>query len=303
MKYVRDSALLGAKEQSMNHSARSARCFSNALALLVGLSACSSSPDAAAPPQLQIVTVSGAPLEAVAGDAIALKVVQSQSDGSTSPLPAGANVAWSSPGGIIPIVTTLPPDSTAASPLPTTGAQPTAAWIENPSRPDQAAGLANALFILDPGTVQNGSVQVSATLSGVMGGNVTAIINVDPTPAGDWTRGAALYGASGANCASCHGATGHGSPGAPDATTYSIAGGTYDFPAPGINAEPGNTAGDPAWNAALFAVAARADMDNGGIALRVPMPDWLATPNPATGEPLSTQDFADIYAFLKTQTQ
>jgi hypothetical protein len=43
-------------------------------------------------------------------------------------------------------------------------------------------------------------------------------------------------------------------------------------------------------------------MDNGGVALRLPMPDWLSTPNPATGAPLATQDFADIYAFLKTQT-
>ena len=31
--------------------------------------------------------------------------------------------------------------------------------------------------------------------------------------------------------------------------------------------------------------------------------DWLAQPNPATGQPLTTQDFADIYAWLKTQTE
>jgi hypothetical protein len=43
-------------------------------------------------------------------------------------------------------------------------------------------------------------------------------------------------------------------------------------------------------------------MDNSGIVLRLPMADWLASPNPATGQALSTQDFADIYAFLKTQT-
>jgi len=43
-------------------------------------------------------------------------------------------------------------------------------------------------------------------------------------------------------------------------------------------------------------------MGNGGITLRAPMPDWLAEPNPATGAPLATQDLADMYAFLKTQT-
>ena len=36
-------------------------------------------------------------------------------------------------------------------------------------------------------------------------------------------------------------------------------------------------------------------MDNQGVALRAPMPDWLH-------QPLGTQDFADMYAFLKTQT-
>jgi hypothetical protein len=84
---------------------------------------------------------------------------------------------------------------------------------------------------------------------------------------------------------------------------YVLDGQPYDYPAPGLNAEPGNVAGDPDWNAALLAFAARADVDNAGVALRVPMPDWLATPNPATGKPLTTQDFADIYAFLRTQTQ
>ena len=276
-----------------------------ALVLVGGLcAACSSSSNApAAPPELEVVTASGAPLQAVAGDAVALKVVLSMADGSTQDLPKGASVAWSSPDNNVVAVTTLPPGSTQPSPLPTFGAPPTAAWIANPNRPDRAADLANVLFVLDPGTVQNATVQVSATVSGLASaGTVVASIGIDPTPAGDWTRGGALYGTAGANCAECHGATGHGSPGAPEASSYVLAGSTYDFPAPGINAEPGNAAGDPAWSAALFAVAARADMDNGGITLRVPMPDWLDTPNPKTAQPLSTQDLADIYAFLKTQT-
>jgi hypothetical protein len=49
----------------------------------------------------------------------------------------------------------------------------------------------------------------------------------------------------------------------------------------------------------LLAVAARSDMDNGGLELRTPMPDWLS--DDATGALLSTQDFADIYAYLMTQ--
>jgi hypothetical protein len=137
-----------------------------------------------------------------------------------------------------------------------------------------------------------------AVLAG--GPNLLAQDHSGVYPVIDVQNGALLYGA---NCAQCHGATGHGSP-APGADgTYTIAGASYAFPAPGINAEPGNCASDPAWDAALFAVATRADIDNGGVALRLPMPDWLSMPNPATGAPLATQDLADIYAFLKTQTQ
>jgi hypothetical protein len=82
-----------------------------------------------------------------------------------------------------------------------------------------------------------------------------------------------------------------------------IDGETYDFPALGLNAEPGNVGNDPAWNAALLAFSARSDVDNAGVTLRVPMKDWLQNANPAVGKPLTTQDFADIYAFLRTQTQ
>jgi cytochrome c553 len=269
--------------------------------MLVGsVCACSSSSGSTPSSQLAIVATSGAPLQAVAGDAIELAVVLQLPDGGTEPLPATSRVTWNTPY----VVTALPPGSTGASPLPVAGAQPTAAWIENPGRPDQGTSLTNVLFFLDPGTVQNGTVGVSATVSGgANDGDVTASIDVAPTPSGDWTRGATLYGAAGANCAACHGATGHGSPGAPEAASYTIAGGTYDFPAPGLNAEPGHLSGNPAWNAPLFAVAARSDMNNGGLTFRSPMPEWLTAVNPATGKPLTTQDFADIYAFLKTQTQ
>jgi mono/diheme cytochrome c family protein len=264
------------------------------LAALVGGCGSSSAPAA---PQLGIAAVSGAPLSAVAGDAVALQVVVVEADGSTHPLSDGVSVTWTSPA----VVTALPPGSTAPSPLPVPLADPTGAWIDNPGRPDRNADLAGVLFVYDPGTVQNGTLQVSATVrGGSPSGDVTASILVDPTPAGDWTRCGPLYAAS---CASCHGPTGHGSPGAPEASSYVIGGQTYDYPAPGLNAEPGNTAWDPAWNAALFAIAARADVDNGGLTLRLPMPDWLTEPSTVTSVPLTTQDLADIYAFLKTQTQ
>jgi mono/diheme cytochrome c family protein len=275
------------------------RAFWSALSLGVLLSACSSSSGGSDAPEYRIVTTSGAPLQGVAGDALPLEVVTVAADGSTHDLPAGASVVWTSPDP----VTTLPPESDAPSPLPVAGNQPTAAWIDNTSRPDRAGDLAGFVFLLDPGIEQNGTVRVSATVSGAVPRvTVTASIEVDPTPLGDWTRGAALYGPDGANCAECHGPSGHGSPGAPSATTYVMANATYEFPAPGLNAEPGNAASDPDYTAALFAVAARADIDDGGVAQRLPMPDWLTRANPATGQPLSTQDLADMFAFLKTQT-
>jgi mono/diheme cytochrome c family protein len=273
--------------------------FHPAIILVLLSGGCGSSPAASPGPQLEIVTVSGAPLSTVAGDAVTLDVVERMPDGSTQALASGAKFTWTAPA----MISTLPPGSTASSPIPVPVAQPTVAWISNSYRSDRATDLANVLFVLDPGTVQNATIEVSASVSGAStGDSVTAQVEVDPTPAGDWVRGEVLFGPAGANCAECHGATGHGSPGAPEASTYTMAGATYDFPAPGINAEPGNAASNSAWNAALFAVAARADMNNAGAALRFPMPDWLASPNPATGQPLSTQDLADIYAFLKTQT-
>jgi len=282
-----------------------ATCIAATLATACLASACSSESAGTGGPSmpasrssLQIVTVAGGPLEAVAGDALRLKVVLVAADDSVGDLPAGSQVTWTSPAAA---VTALPPNSDAPSPMPAPGEQPIVASIPNPSRPDQGSDLATVLFVLDPGTVQNAAFQVSATVSGSsIPGDASASINIAPTPAGDWTRGATLYGATGANCAMCHGATGHGSPVNLDGT-YSVGGVAYSFPAPGINAEPGNAASDPAWNAALFAVASRADVDNGGIGLRLPMPDWLDRPGPG-GQPLTTQDFADIYAFLKTQT-
>jgi hypothetical protein len=270
--------------------------FVRALAVvpLLGLGACSS--DAPSAMDLRIVA---SPREAVAGDAVTLSVVRTMEDGSTEPLPSAAKVAWSGPA----VVTALAPGSTADSPLPAPGAQPLAVFLDNPGRPDRAADLARVLFVLDAGSA-GGTVPVTAEISGLASpGRATIAITVAATPDGDATRGAALYGSAGANCAACHGESGHGSPPAADGTTYLLAGMSYDLPAPGLNAEMGNVGEDPDWNAALFAVSSRGDIDNAGVTLQLPMPDWLTAVNPATMRALTTQDFADIYAFLRTQTQ
>jgi mono/diheme cytochrome c family protein len=142
---------------------------------------------------------------------------------------------------------------------------------------------------------------VTAEISGVGSpGRATTKLAVAVTPDGDAGRGAAL---SGASCAVCHGETGHGSAAAADGATYLLAGMSYDFPAPGLNAEMGNVAEDPDWNAALLAVSSRSDVDNGGVTLQAPMPDCMSAVDPATTKTPTTQDFADMYAFLKTQTR
>jgi hypothetical protein len=251
---------------------------------------CSSS--AGAPADLTIAASSGSLAAAVAGDAIALKIM----DGANE-LPSGATVTWSG----VPTVTALDPSSTADSPLPTAGSAPTAAFVTNPGRTDVSADIADVLFVLDPGTTAGASLQLTATVTGAVTGTATVSIPVGATPAGDATRGAMRYGTAGADCAYCHGATGHGVDAAPDGT-YAFNNASYAFPAPGLNAEDGNLASDPAWNAALLAVSSRSDMGHGGLTLRLPMPNWIQEPNPATMKPLTTQDYADIYAFLKTQS-
>jgi mono/diheme cytochrome c family protein len=293
---------------SKTHASRSIRnvvaLFLPSLILLVSTGAgCSNGGAPASVSGLRVVTASGSPLAGQAGDALKLKVVQTDNDGKTADLPGGAKVSWTLPSTIAALA---PEDDTDPSPLPAFGVEPTAVFIDNPNRADRNADLADALFLLDPGTAPGGPLQISATVTGVMTGDAgepSASAAVASGPVGDPTRGSTLYGPLGANCAQCHGLTGHGSTEPPGSTTFAIAGHTYDFPAPGLNAEDGNVGSDPAWNAALLAVSCRSDVDNGGVTLRAPMPDWLVTPNPATGQPLTTQDFADIYAFLQTQTQ
>jgi mono/diheme cytochrome c family protein len=268
--------------------------------LLLSAGACSSSSSPADPQPtgVEVVTVSGGPLTAAAGDVLALEVVQKLSDGTTRNLPAPAQVEWSGP----PTVTATAPDGTpAANPYPAPGATPTAVFINNPSRPDVDGALDGVLFIQDPGTTAGGSISVTATVTGIdPAGAATVSVAITPAPTGDPTHGATLFGATGANCAACHGATGHGSPVNADGSS-TLEGTSYPFPAPGLNAEDGNAGAE--WSQELFATASRADLDDQAVSLRLPMPDWLVTPNPSTMALLSPQDFADIFAFLKTQTQ
>jgi mono/diheme cytochrome c family protein len=267
--------------------------------VVVPLLACSSSSGGSGTPSsanLQIVTVSGGALTAVAGDGLALKVVQIMADGSTQDLPSETTVTWSGP----PTVTASSPDGMPAdNAYPATGgASPVGIWVANPSRADRAADLSGVLFVLDAGFA-GGSISVTAAVSGGASGSATALVSVSAAPMGDATHGAMLYGESGANCAECHGVTGKGTPMADGDGMYTIDAKRYSFPAPGIDGEMGNAAAE--WSSALFAISSRADLDDEAVSLRLPMPDWLGSRNPATGKVLSTQDFADIFAYLKTQ--
>jgi hypothetical protein len=252
---------------------------------------------------LTIASATGAPLQGAPGDAIPLVVLLSLSNGTTAPAPSG-QVTW-----LVPVtVSAQDPYDAGASPLPEPGAQPTAFFVRNDYRVDNPAP--GVLYVTDPGTVSNATITVKASFPDA--GEASATIAILPALVGNAANGAALF-LHGPECGICHGATGGGSPqavfedGGPElidsGPAYSISGQLYPYPAPGLNDAPdsGNLATDPAWNAALLGMAAQSAMDNHGVALRPPMPDWFGGTN-ATGGTLSGQDFADIYAWLKTQT-
>ena len=252
---------------------------------------------------MKIVTASGAPLQAAAGDAVPLKVVLTLSDGTTEALPAGSQVTWIAP---TTVVAEDPDDAGPNGILPATGAQPTAFFVQNPFRPERT-DYPGTLFVVDPGTGATGALTVTASVGDA--GTVSATLTISPTPEGDPDAGANLFQTV-LRCAECHGQTGAGSPPTPGpdgSVEYQLQGMTYPYPAPGLNdtsPEGGspNLAADPAWSAALLGMAAQADMDNNGVALRKPMPDELGKKN-ADGGAVSAEDFAHIYAFLKKQTQ
>ncbi len=242
----------------------------------------------------QLVLPSGETPSVHAGDNVLVAVGATMSDGSIGSLPAGATVSWS-----VPTVAAISATSAAPGNIPAFGAGVTAFFISNTLRSDRPNDLGGQLFFADPGTAAAPTLALTATVSGVTpAGTASLTFNVAAPLTGSASNGAILFGASGANCAGCHGATAAGSPANPDGS-FSYNNSTYSYPAPGLDAEPGNLGSDPAWNPALLAMAVRADMDNGGLELRAPMPDFLT--EKVNGAPLSTQQIADIYAWLQTQ--
>jgi mono/diheme cytochrome c family protein len=247
------------------------------------VAACGGSGSSTSATQYRIVANQGSSLSAIEGDALSLSVVQVNPDDSTAPLPSGATVTWSGP----PTITALPEGSTPAdSILPQPGATTTSMWLKNPEHLTDAQ-LNGVLYVLDKGTAPNPSISIKATIGGsAPAGEVTATLPVAAFPAGSMTAGQALYAD---NCSSCHGAQGQG-------TTLG----------PGLNnsmddsGDP-NVAADSAWTGALFAISPRSNIDNDGVSLAASMPRWLIT-EARSGQFLTTQNLADIYAFLKTQT-
>jgi mono/diheme cytochrome c family protein len=257
---------------------------------LAVLGACSSSSST----EYEIVpATTGGTLTAVAGDGLALSVVEKTATGTTS-LPSGTTVTWTTPS----TVAALAPGATTASPLPAPGATATGTFITNATRPDITDDISGVLFVLDPGTSGTGTLEVSATVSADPSKPVTASIAVSATPAGDATRGQGSYLA---DCSNCHGQTGDGTMIGSDGM-YEINGAEYPYPAEGLN-KASNVAGSSTWSAALLAFASRADVNNKGVALRTPMPSWLADLDETTQKPPTTQELADIYAYLAATTQ
>jgi hypothetical protein len=259
----------------------------------------------ASPPfvtDLAITSPDGGGLVGAPGDAIPLVVVLTMSDGTTRQ--ASANqILWGMPGTVV----AEDPFDAGANAIPEAGTEPTAFYVENGLRPELPSGL---LFILDRGTTSSPRVTVTASIADA--GDASAIVSIlAPADGGDPDAGAYLFQHV-LLCKGCHGATGNGSPPEllPDGglllrdggPVFLLGGQEYSYPAPGLNAAAGHVAADPEWNVALFAVAAQSGMDNYGVALRAPMPIWAGVSN-GMGHPLDAQNFADIYAWMKTQTQ
>jgi hypothetical protein len=236
-------------------------------------------------PTLAITFTNDIPTPVVPGAAMVLTVVIQNPDGTTSPLPTGANVTWTSP----PTLVAFDPNDAGGAALPSLSPAPLAFFIENPFRPDRS-DYAGVMFVCQQGNTDTPNITVTAQVDGL--GTVTAYVPVRAPLVGDPDAGAAEYVAN--KCDQCHGDTGAGSP-MNDAGTYTMQGGTYPYPAPAINAGDGGAVNDPTWSAALYGLAGQGSVDNNGVALRKPMPDLLG--------PTTAQTYADIYAFMQTQTQ
>jgi Cytochrome c len=270
--------------------------------------AASAADGAPAANNLQIVTTNGSALRGGPGDALNLGVVLILVDGGTVPVPAD-QITWTAPE------TVIAQDPSNAGPngvLPASGVRPTAFFVNNPYSGQYGPG---ALFVADPGTAIDAGIQVIASVTDA--GEVSAWIAISPAiDGGDPVRGQRLFDgialADNLTCGSCHGMTAAGSPSinegdaGPSYELPSTNGSLYPYPAPSLNetsspAGP-NLAADPTWNAGLLGVAIQADIDNQGVALRGPMPDFFLVPTGDVGSTLNSQDVADIYAWLRTQT-
>jgi mono/diheme cytochrome c family protein len=247
-------------------------CF--ALVMALTELACGGSPSAPTPVGFRIAPPNGGQVEGVPGDALRLNVVQEMSDGSVEAVGSDVRVDWSGP----PVIQALPIGShPAQSLLPPPNASPTAIWIQNPEHyPTEF--LAGVLWVIDPGQGTGAvNVKASVTSGAAMPTELALDIPIGAAPSGDPERGALVYGS---NCASCHGAHGEGG----------------DSPA--LNAD--HLLADPAWTQALMTMATRSGMDRMGVSLALDMPHWV-TRLSANGTLLTTQDFADIYSFLRTE--
>jgi Cytochrome c len=252
---------------------------------------------------VEIAAASEAGLQGAPGDALQLQTVLKLSDGTKMVVPY-SDVNWTAP---VTVTAQDPNDAGPSSVLPEAGAEPTAFFVSNTYRITQQG----VLFITAAGTASHGFVTVSASVPDA--GTASAKVTVLPAPVGDPTRGATLFQAIPGNpCASCHGPAAAGSPpvdGGEAGAEYLLPRGTggelFPYPAPPLNntttdAGP-NLAADPTWSAGLLGMAAQADIDNNGVALRIPMPEFFDGED-GLGGILGAQDFADIYAWLKTQT-
>lgn len=251
-------------------------------------------------PNLKIIAANDAALQGAPGDAVLLQVLFTLADGGTVAVPV-EQVTWTTPQTVV----AQNPNDVDGSVLPATGAKPTAFFVSNEYTEQNPPGI---LFVVDPGTSSDAGVTVTASVSDA--GEVSAVVAISTAKiTGDPTRGGNLF-QNVLGCATCHGKTAAGSvpmDGGEAGVVYTIGmeGDQYPYPAPGLNdtttdAGP-NLAADPAWSAGLLGMAAQADMDNAGVALRAPMPDFFGVSSSDGGATLNAQDFADIYAWLKTQ--
>jgi hypothetical protein len=247
---------------------------------------------------IQIETAADAAPQGAPGDTVELQVVLTMNDGTTM-LANSDDVTWLSP----PTVVAQNPDAPDGSVIPDSGDAPNAFFIDNKYRINKVG----VLYIVSEGTSGN-TITVTASYPGAPG-TASATVNVLPAPTGDVDAGAQYFGGAILACYGCHGPTADGSPPVDGGTEYKLpahTGTLYPYPAPPLSntssdAGP-NLAADPTWSAGLLGMAAQGDMDNNGVALRAPMPTFFHKATGA-GTTFGSQTAADIYAWLKTQTQ